>query len=94
MGQSFVEGSNLLLALALDFDRIRSEYSLSVAGLAAGIAGQLAYLAAGALGGGCCGIGAFYDEEARRLLGLDAETRLAYLAAAGPLKKWSEPAGA
>ncbi len=41
-----------------------------LAHLEAGVAGQRAYLAAGALGLGCCGIGAFYDEEIREFLGL------------------------
>ena len=38
--------------------------------LEAGIAGQRISLAAEALGLGCCGIGAFYDDEVKSFLGL------------------------
>ena len=41
-----------------------------LAHLEAGIIGQRIYLAATALGLGACGIGAFYDDEIRRFLGL------------------------
>jgi hypothetical protein len=36
---------------------------------------------------GACGIGAFYDDEARAILGLDHESALLYLVAAGPVKR-------
>ncbi|HWE03340.1 MAG TPA: SagB/ThcOx family dehydrogenase [Tepidisphaeraceae bacterium] len=39
--------------------------------LEAGLVGQRAYLAATAMGLGCCGIGAFYDDEIRKFLSLD-----------------------
>jgi nitroreductase len=39
------------------------------------------------MGIGCCGIGAFYDDEAAHILGLNEQTRLLYLVAAGPLKR-------
>lgn len=57
--------------------------------LAAGRLGQRLYVAATAMRLGCCGIGAFYDDEAVRLLGLNSESRLLYLVAVGPVKKWS-----
>jgi SagB-type dehydrogenase family enzyme len=41
--------------------------------LEAGLAGQRVYLAANAIGLGCCGIGAFYDDDVRAFFGL-AET--------------------
>lgn len=41
-----------------------------MAHLEAGVAGQRVYLAASALGLGACGIGAFYDDEARKFFGL------------------------
>ena len=52
-------------------------------------AGRLAhriYLGATALGLGCCGIGAFYDQEASALLGLNHLSDLLYMVAAGPIK--------
>ncbi len=54
--------------------------------LAAGRLGERIYLAATALGLGCCGIGAFYDAEASACLGLNSESGLLYLVAAGPTK--------
>ena len=54
--------------------------------LEAGRLGQRIYLGATALGMGCCGIGAFYDEEIRRFLALNNESALLYLVAVGPCK--------
>ncbi|MDZ7598342.1 MAG: SagB/ThcOx family dehydrogenase [Desulfobacterales bacterium] len=54
--------------------------------LGAGRIGQRLYLGATALGLGCCGIGALYDDEARRLLGLSADAGLLYLVAVGAVK--------
>lgn len=45
--------------------------------LDAGHIGQNLYIAASALGLGCCTIGAFYDDEVDRLLGLDGFTETA-----------------
>jgi len=57
--------------------------------LAAGRLGQRIYIAAASMQLGCCGIGAFYDEEASDLLGLNTESALLYLVATGPVKRWS-----
>jgi len=54
--------------------------------MTAGRLGERLYLATTAMGLGCCGIGAFYDMEAADLLGLNKESRLLYLVAAGPVK--------
>jgi len=51
--------------------------------IAAGRLGQAIYLACTALELGCCGIGAFYDGEARNFLSLDPEAALLYLVAGG-----------
>lgn len=59
--------------------------------LQAGSLGQRLYLAATSIRLGCCGIGAFYDDEAAQLLGLGDESRVLYVAAAGPVRKWVEP---
>jgi SagB-type dehydrogenase family enzyme len=55
--------------------------------LNAGRLGQRLYVAATSLKLGCCGIGAFYDDEAADLLGLGAGGRLLYLVGVGPVKK-------
>jgi len=52
----------------------------------AGGMGERIYLAASALGLGCCGIGAFYDREASELLDLNSESRVLYVVATGPVK--------
>jgi SagB-type dehydrogenase family enzyme len=53
--------------------------------LNSGRLGERLYLAATAMGLGCCGIGAFYDYEAAQLLDLTEGWRLLYLVALGPL---------
>lgn len=55
--------------------------------IAAGRLGQAVYLACTALKLGCCGIGAFYDGEARNVLSLDPEAALLYLVAGGHIRK-------
>jgi SagB-type dehydrogenase family enzyme len=55
--------------------------------LTAGRMGQRLYVAATAMGLGCCGIGALYDGEAAALLGLNEASRLLYLVAVGAVKK-------
>jgi len=54
----------------------------------AGRLGQAVYLAATAMRLGCCGIGAFYDGEAAKLLGLNTDSAMLYLVAAGPVKQF------
>jgi SagB-type dehydrogenase family enzyme len=49
----------------------------------AGRMGQRLYLGATAMGDGCCGIGALYDQEAKDLLGLNEGSYLLYLVAVG-----------
>jgi SagB-type dehydrogenase family enzyme len=55
--------------------------------MSAGRLGERLYLLATAMGLGCCGIGAFYDQEAAELLGLDENNRLVYFLAVGVVKK-------
>ncbi len=54
--------------------------------MTAGCLGERLYLAASALGLGCCGIGAFYDGEARDLLGLNEASRVLYVVSLGVVK--------
>ncbi|MEE9611837.1 MAG: SagB/ThcOx family dehydrogenase [Desulfatiglandales bacterium] len=54
--------------------------------MTAGRMGERLYIAATAMGMGCCGIGALYDEEAAGLLGLNKGSKLLYLVAVGPVK--------
>lgn len=55
----------------------------------AGRIGQRIYLTATSMKIGCCGIGAFFDDEASQVLRLNDQSRLLYLVAVGPVKKWS-----
>jgi SagB-type dehydrogenase family enzyme len=54
--------------------------------MTAGRMGERLYLLATTLGLGCCGIGAFYDQEAADFLGLDEGNRLLYLLAVGVIR--------
>lgn len=53
----------------------------------AGRLGQQAYLAAGAVGLGACGIGAVYDREAAEIVDLPDDGALLYLVGVGPVKR-------
>ncbi len=55
--------------------------------LTAGRLGHILYLGATALGIGCCGIGAFYDHEAKELLCLGKSSFLLYLVGVGRVKQ-------
>ena len=68
-------------------DRHRGARGYRYAMLEAGRLGQSLYLGATALGLGCCGIGALYDDEARALLSLNADSALLYLVAVGQVRK-------
>lgn len=67
-------------------DQIWGARGYRYAMLRAGQLGQRLYVSATAMGLGCCGIGAFYDEEAAKLLGLNKASSLLYLVAMGPVK--------
>ncbi|MBW1994124.1 MAG: SagB/ThcOx family dehydrogenase [Deltaproteobacteria bacterium] len=77
----------LLMTNLQEIDQTWGPRGYRYAMLAAGRIGQSIYLGATELGLGCCGIGALYDEEARQLLGLNKESALLYLVAAGPVKR-------
>ena len=81
-------GAHFLFLADLDLvDRTWGPRGYRYAMMTAGRLGQRLYIAATAMGLGCCGIGAFYDAEARDLLGLNENSRLLYLVAVGAVKK-------
>lgn len=89
LGQLWVGQAAMVLALWADLDAIteaggRRAYRHAM--IAAGRAGQRLYLAATAMGLGCCGVGAFYDKEAAHAAAVPEEGRLLYLLACGPVK--------
>ena len=89
LDQAWAAGAALHVLFMADLDlldRTRGPRGYRHAMLEAGRLGHRTYLAATALGLGCCGIGAFYDGEARALLGLDDGSRLLYLIAVGPVR--------
>ena len=77
LDQDTIGGAAAVFVLAID----RATYQADIHGpgrgyrhafLEAGLAGERLYLAAGALGLGACAVGAFYDDEASALVGVDA----------------------
>jgi len=90
LNQMWLSQAAALFVMSADLKRIEADYgprSYRHVMLKAGMLGQRVYLAATALGMGACGIGAFYDTEAAKILGLDSSERVLYLVAAGPVKK-------
>ena len=75
----------LFLANLSVLDRDWGSRGYRYAMMAAGRLGERIYLMATAMGLGCCGIGALYDEEAAALLGLNEDSRLLYVVAVGPV---------
>lgn len=76
----------LFLADLEHVDRTWGPRGYRYAMMTAGRLGQRLYIAATAMGLGCCGIGALYDGEARAWLGLNEGSRLLYLVAVGEVK--------
>jgi len=90
LDQEWVGRANLILVLTSPLEHLEKTMgprALRLAYLAAGRLGQRAYLAAETLGWGCCGVGAFFDEEVHRLLHLPPGEEVLYLISLGPLKK-------
>ncbi len=90
LDQAWLANCSTHFVLIADLDHLEGQYgprAYRYAMLEAGRLGQRLYLAAECLRFGCCGIGAFYDQEARTFLNLRSGARLLYLVALGPLKK-------
>ena len=87
LSQEMIQHCSLVLVLAGLFERVQWKYadrSYRYILLEAGHLGQNVYLAATALGLGPCGIGAFFDDDLNRLLGIDGRDEAAvYLLALG-----------
>ena len=89
LNQQWMESAGLQFFFAAPLSAIETLWGPRAYRYAMISAGRLAhriYLAATALGLGCCGIGAFYDQEASALLRLNHSSALLYLVAAGPIK--------
>jgi SagB-type dehydrogenase family enzyme len=94
LDQAWLAGASVHVLFLVDLaslDRTWGARGYRYAMTAAGRLGHRVYLAATALGLGCCGIGAFYDREVADLLGLDVTARLLYLVAVGPVRGGIRP---
>ena len=92
LDQMWLANCPLCVLFLTNFDlleQIRGPRGYRYAMLTAGRLGQRLYLGATSMRLGCCGIGAFYDDEVVELLGLNEQSRLLYTVAVGPIKKWS-----
>jgi SagB-type dehydrogenase family enzyme len=91
LAQDVVGDAAAVVVLALDQAGWRADPAGAARGyrhafLEAGLVGERLYLEATALGLGCCGVGAFYDDEAAALLGLDpAQEWVVHFATVGRL---------
>jgi SagB-type dehydrogenase family enzyme len=89
LGQNVLAEANVVLVLSAVFQRIQHRYrerGQRYALLEAGHIAQNTCLVATSMGLGACAIGAFYDEDINRLLGLDGKKESAlYLMAAGKI---------
>lgn len=88
LDQRWLANASVHFVMTGDLERVEGELGVRAYRymmMNAGILGQIIYLAATSLGLGCCGIGAFYDNEAAMVLGGDDECLL-YMVAAGHVK--------
>jgi len=90
LGQEWLKNANLHFLFCTDLARLEEacgprgyRYAL----LEAGRHGERVYLAASSLGLGACGVGAFFDQEAAMLLGVEHKAQLLYAVAAGKVRK-------
>lgn len=89
LDQHWLANAAMHFLFLVNLDRLDQTWSARgyrYAMLTAGRMGQRLYMSATAMGLGCCGIGAFYDGEAKELLGLGEGARLLYVVAVGPVK--------
>ena len=89
LGQAWLGNAAVQVVFLSDIEWLENTLgprSYRYAMLDAGRMGQALYIGSTALGLGCCGIGAFYDEDARQVLALSRDTFMLYLVAAGRVK--------
>lgn len=88
-GQDMILQASVVLVITAIFQRTRWKYqdrAYRYVLLDAGHLGENVYLAATSLGLGPCGIGAFFDDEINRLVGVDGENEAAvYLVSIGSI---------
>lgn len=88
--QDWLGRANLTLVLTAPLKRLEETLgprALRLAYLDAGRIGQRAYLAAEAFGWGCCGVGAFFDDDVHQYLDIPPGEEVLYLIPSGPIKK-------
>ena len=88
--QDWLGRANLIFVLTAPLERLEEALgprALRLAYLDAGRIGQRAYLAAEAFGWGCCGVGAFFDDDVRQDLDLPPGEEVLYLIPLGPVKQ-------
>jgi len=87
--ETMFKQANVIIALSAVFQRTQQHYrerAQRYICLEAGHIAQNTYLVATSLGLGACAIGAFYDDEFNRLLGLDGKNEsVLYLLAVGKI---------
>jgi hypothetical protein len=76
LDQDVIGDAAIVFVLSLDRAALQADPAGAARGyrhgfIEAGLVGERIYLAAGALGLGACAVGAFYDDEAAALVGLD-----------------------
>ena len=94
LSQNWVGQAAMSVVLWADLDALTESQGPRAyrrAMLAAGRCGQRLYLAATAFGLGCCGVGAFYDDEVATAARLPENAQPLYVLSTGPVKGWPEP---
>ncbi|MFZ5865548.1 MAG: SagB/ThcOx family dehydrogenase [Thermodesulfobacteriota bacterium] len=92
MDQQWLSNSALHFLFLADLEKLETVWGprgYRYAMLTAGRLGQRLYLTATSMQIGCCGIGAFYDDETAQVLKLGPHGTMLYLIASGPLRKWA-----
>lgn len=90
LGQAWIAQAALVVLVWADLSALEQEIgprAYRLAHILSGQIGQRAYLAASTLGLGCCGVGAFFDDNAGQVLDLTPNEQLLYLLAFGPVRK-------
>jgi SagB-type dehydrogenase family enzyme len=96
LDQGWLANAALHFLFLADLERLDERFGprgYRYAMMTAGRLGERLYLLATAMGLGCCGIGAFYDGEARQLLRLKETEKLLYLVGLGPIKSGAKNDG-